>query len=679
MDDMLTLQPSQAEDPFGSQTWTNGRMDPNESGSPPFPFDLHICDYSGGTPTTLPMSTTAATPVYAGLNNPFFTGLQPGFMAEQATKEDDDDNDFLGNEATYRRRALQRLSLTSSVVSSAPSTAPSETEEDANESDWDSLSIRRSNSSSGDQTEEALDSGLYSAFSSHSLAGPCSFSGEPNDGHEAEQGQNDGTIRAPNQGVDGRGERRGHHASALSVFNLADFISDTEQSPEAASVGCTTNALGDSKASSVKIETAPFPPTLSVEAHASNLETVKPEHYTLPSQHGSAHATPTRLGARFGDIDLSASPAHNHDALDSTVVLGEYPVPSQPAASGANHQGNGLLREQVFSSSFSETHIKIPQQHRSFSFNGNGTHAHQQMVTPERPLIHPSVLRVGRQETPPQRSYSASNIHDPLSCNPAYISPNGASPAGIPGAPPSPSPGFARNLFGPNADFPDSPASSVLSSPPRWATALVGEDWAVEDSYFGSSSNALTSSLSSSLPSTSSSMRSFSDACSVPASPSGHAGHPIRSARTSSGAPASPYAGPAYGSPIPTQHLLPPAHALAHLQDPYSGVITKRSRGRRVPSTPEEMTNIGKSGKVYTCKVPGCGKLFKRSEHLKRHIRSIHTNEKPYVCQVCLKQFSRHDNLNQHMRVHGSGMSSAASDSNISSAEENLEMLEGRS
>lgn len=26
--------------------------------------------------------------------------------------------------------------------------------------------------------------------------------------------------------------------------------------------------------------------------------------------------------------------------------------------------------------------------------------------------------------------------------------------------------------------------------------------------------------------------------------------------------------------------------------------------------------------------VPGCGKCFKRSEHLKRHVRSIHTNEK---------------------------------------------------
>ncbi|PWN32260.1 uncharacterized protein FA14DRAFT_112856, partial [Meira miltonrushii] len=55
--------------------------------------------------------------------------------------------------------------------------------------------------------------------------------------------------------------------------------------------------------------------------------------------------------------------------------------------------------------------------------------------------------------------------------------------------------------------------------------------------------------------------------------------------------------------------------------------------------------------KVYTCKVPGCGKCFKRSEHLKRHVRSIHTDEKPFMCH-CGKRFSRHDNLNQHARVH---------------------------
>ncbi|KPV76450.1 uncharacterized protein RHOBADRAFT_894, partial [Rhodotorula graminis WP1] len=50
------------------------------------------------------------------------------------------------------------------------------------------------------------------------------------------------------------------------------------------------------------------------------------------------------------------------------------------------------------------------------------------------------------------------------------------------------------------------------------------------------------------------------------------------------------------------------------------------------------------------CKVPGCGKCFKRSEHLKRHVRSIHTNERPFQCQwpTCKRLFSRHDNLNQH-------------------------------
>jgi hypothetical protein len=83
------------------------------------------------------------------------------------------------------------------------------------------------------------------------------------------------------------------------------------------------------------------------------------------------------------------------------------------------------------------------------------------------------------------------------------------------------------------------------------------------------------------------------------------------------------------------------------------------------------MTNVGKSGKVYTCKVPGCGKLFKRSEHLKRHIRSIHTDEKPFTCKLCCKKFSRHDNLNQHMRVHGeSGLAAGEDDEDEEDEEE---------
>lgn len=49
---------------------------------------------------------------------------------------------------------------------------------------------------------------------------------------------------------------------------------------------------------------------------------------------------------------------------------------------------------------------------------------------------------------------------------------------------------------------------------------------------------------------------------------------------------------------------------------------TPRSRGRRVSSVP------GCGARMFTCKADGCGKVFKRSEHLKRHIRSIHTLEK---------------------------------------------------
>lgn len=55
--------------------------------------------------------------------------------------------------------------------------------------------------------------------------------------------------------------------------------------------------------------------------------------------------------------------------------------------------------------------------------------------------------------------------------------------------------------------------------------------------------------------------------------------------------------------------------------------------------------------KSHSCPIPTCGRLFKRLEHLKRHVRT-HTQEKPYVCPQCNKAFSRSDNLAQHKRTH---------------------------
>ncbi|KAI0713186.1 hypothetical protein C8T65DRAFT_162179 [Cerioporus squamosus] len=82
--------------------------------------------------------------------------------------------------------------------------------------------------------------------------------------------------------------------------------------------------------------------------------------------------------------------------------------------------------------------------------------------------------------------------------------------------------------------------------------------------------------------------------------------------------------------------------------------LTKKSRGRRVPTAQQVVSEGAVQKRGYMCKVPGCGKCFARGEHLKRHVRSIHTNEKPHKCPYpgCGKDFSRHDNLGQHMRVH---------------------------
>ena len=63
--------------------------------------------------------------------------------------------------------------------------------------------------------------------------------------------------------------------------------------------------------------------------------------------------------------------------------------------------------------------------------------------------------------------------------------------------------------------------------------------------------------------------------------------------------------------------------------------LTKKSRGRKVPTSlngePVHAASRDKTKKGvrnYTCHVDGCGKCFVRGEHLKRHIRSIHTDEK---------------------------------------------------
>ena len=59
------------------------------------------------------------------------------------------------------------------------------------------------------------------------------------------------------------------------------------------------------------------------------------------------------------------------------------------------------------------------------------------------------------------------------------------------------------------------------------------------------------------------------------------------------------------------------------------------------------------AGTRHTCPAPGCGRVFRRLEHLRRH-SAAHAGVRPYACihPRCGKRFSRLDNLQLHMRKH---------------------------
>ncbi|CAO3578034.1 unnamed protein product [Absidia cylindrospora] len=107
--------------------------------------------------------------------------------------------------------------------------------------------------------------------------------------------------------------------------------------------------------------------------------------------------------------------------------------------------------------------------------------------------------------------------------------------------------------------------------------------------------------------------------------------------------------------PHNSHHTLPPLTSTTRQLSPPSPTIPSSAMtNRRRPPIRTSTTRTNKEKRTFACQVEECGKVFKRSEHLKRHIRSIHTNEKPFECpyQQCQKRFSRSDNLNQHIRIH---------------------------
>lgn len=98
-----------------------------------------------------------------------------------------------------------------------------------------------------------------------------------------------------------------------------------------------------------------------------------------------------------------------------------------------------------------------------------------------------------------------------------------------------------------------------------------------------------------------------------------------------------------------------PTHDHADCQTRQHSVVS--SSGSETASAPVSVNRRGRKqsltedpSKTFVCTL--CSRRFRRQEHLKRHYRSLHTQDKPFECGECGKKFSRSDNLAQHARTH---------------------------